>query len=46
MDGIISDLQMLNNLLPENQRLPDLPKLPANPNLQTEIATDALVEDS
>lgn len=44
MDGIMSDLEMLNNLLPEDQRLPELPKLPANPNIQTELATDALAD--
>lgn len=45
MDGIIRDLEMLNDLLPENQRLPELPKIAFNTtNIQTELATDVLVD--
>ncbi|KAI6183996.1 BLOC-1-related complex subunit 5 [Aphelenchoides bicaudatus] len=44
LDGIIKDLEHLNNLLPENQRLPELPKMPANPDVQTELAADVLVD--
>lgn len=44
MDGIVRDLEMLNEFLPENQRLPELPKIASNP--QTELAIDVLVDEN
>lgn len=46
MDSIIKDLEMLNDLLPEDQRLPGLPKLPATSGIQAEVAIDAMADGS